>query len=60
MDLYIIIFILFIIVMLGIIMGALFFIMWIDKKIDKRERMGQSAYKPKPKKQDPQSEMKTD
>ena len=50
MDLYIIIFILFIIVMLGIIMGALFFIIWVDKKIDKKERLGQSAYRPKPKK----------
>lgn len=50
MDLYTIIFILFIILVLGIIMGALFFIMWLDKKIDTRERMGQSAYKPKPKK----------
>ena len=47
MDLYTIIFILFIILVLGIIMGALFFIMWLDKKIDTWERMGQSAYKPK-------------
>ncbi len=57
MDLYIIIFILFVIVMLGIIMGALFFVMWIDKKIDKRERMGQSAYRPKPNKKDSADDM---
>jgi hypothetical protein len=38
-------------------MGALFFIMWIDKKIDKRERMGQSAYRPKPKKKEEQDEI---
>ena len=59
MDLYTIIFILFIILVLGIIMGALFFIMWLDKKIDTRERMGQSAYKPKLKKED-QKENVTD
>ena len=52
MDLSTIIFILFIILVLGIIIGALFFIMWLDKKIDTRERMGQSAYKPKPKQKD--------
>ena len=57
MDLYTLIFILFIILMLGIIIGVLFFVMWIDKKIDKRERMGQSAYKPKPKKKDPGDDM---
>ena len=56
MDLYTIIFILFIILVLGIIMGALFFIMWLDKKIDTRERMGQSAYKPKQKNPDEEKE----
>ena len=30
--------------MLGIIGGVLFFIMWIDKKIDMKNRMGYSAY----------------
>ena len=44
MDLYTIVFILFIILMLGIICGVLFFIMWIDKKIDMKNRMGYSAY----------------
>jgi hypothetical protein len=57
MDLYTIIFILFIILVLGIIMGALFFIIWLDKKIDTRERMGQSAYKPKTKKEDQNSKL---
>lgn len=59
MDLYTIIFILFIILMLGIVMGFLFFIMWIDKKIDTRNRMGQSAYKPKPKKKKISNEEQT-
>ena len=53
MDIYTIVFILFIILMLGIIGGALLFIMWIDKKIDMKNRMGYSAYlkKKKPEKQ---------
>lgn len=38
-------------------MGALFLIMWLDKKIDARERMGQSAYKPKQKEKDQKDEM---
>ena len=59
MDLYTIIFILFVILVLGIIIGALFFIMWLDKKIDKRERMGQSAYKPKPKKENQKDRIET-
>lgn len=44
MDLNTIIFILFILLVLGIIGGVLFFIMWIDKKIDMKNRMGYSAY----------------
>ena len=56
MDFHIIIFIIFFILMLGIIMGALKFIMWIDRKIDERERLGQSAYRPKPKKSDENNE----
>lgn len=51
MDLYTIIFAAFIILTLGIIGGVLFFIMWIDKRIDMKNRMGYSAYlkKDKPK-----------
>jgi hypothetical protein len=41
--------------MLGILGGVLYFIMWIDKKIDMKNRMGYSAYlkknKPKPEKE---------
>jgi preprotein translocase subunit YajC len=44
MDLYTIVFIAFIILMLGIMGGVLLFIMWIDKKIDMKNRMGYSAY----------------
>ncbi|MBU1096822.1 MAG: hypothetical protein CVV23_01870 [Ignavibacteriae bacterium HGW-Ignavibacteriae-2] len=50
-----VILILFIILMLGILGGVLYFIMWIDKKIDMKNRMGYSAYlkknKPKPEKE---------
>jgi len=44
MDLYTIVFIAFIILVLGIMGGVLLFIMWIDKRIDMKNRMGYSAY----------------
>lgn len=44
MDLYTIVFVAFIILMLGIMGGVLLFIMWIDKRIDMKNRMGYSAY----------------
>jgi hypothetical protein len=55
MDLYTIVFIAFIILMLGILGGVLLFIMWIDKRIDMKNRMGYSAYLKKDK-----SEKKTE
>lgn len=57
MDVYTIVFILFIILMLGIIGGVLYFIMWIDKKIDMKNRMGYSAYL---KKKNPEEENNTE
>lgn len=44
MSLYTIILMVFFIFMLLILGGVLLFIMWLDKKIDKQERLGYSAY----------------
>lgn len=44
MDLYTIIIIIFAIIMIAIIGGVLKLVMWMDKKIDTKNRMGYSAY----------------
>lgn len=43
--------------MVGIIIGVLFFVMWIDKKIDMRNRMGYSAYLKKKKPVKPENQV---
>ncbi|MBN1302116.1 MAG: hypothetical protein JW995_12955 [Melioribacteraceae bacterium] len=57
MDLYTIVFIGFALLMVGIIIGVLFFVMWIDKKIDMRNRMGYSAYLKKKKPVKPENQV---
>jgi len=47
MSLYTIILIFFFFFMVGIIGGVVAFVMWLDKKIDTKDRLGASAYRKK-------------
>lgn len=47
MSLYTIILIIFFFLMVAIIGGVMMAVMWLDKKIDKRDRLGDSAYRKK-------------
>jgi len=47
MNLYTIILIIFFLIMVAIIGGVMLAVMWLDKKIDKRDRLGYSAYRKK-------------
>lgn len=49
MNLYTIILIVFFFLMVAIIGGVMMAVMWLDKKIDQRDRLGDSAYKKKDK-----------
>jgi len=50
MDLYIIIFIVVTVLVLAALTVFFFFISWLDKKIDKKDRLGDSAFRKRVKK----------